>query len=264
MEIITSKDNNKIKYLRALNSKKSRNSDHVFVAEGIKFVSESLKEKVSIKFVMISNDILDKEETNDLIETLRKEKIDFFICEESIFSSITDTINSQGILAVISKLENKKEEILTDYKFIVLCDRIQDPGNLGTIIRTSDAFGPAAVILNKGCVDVYNSKVVRATAGSMFRVPFIIGDETQEILEYLKKYEYKIISTVIRSELSFDDIEKSEKICLVIGNEGQGISWEIKEASDINITIKMDGRAESLNASIAAGICIYEIRKKLL
>lgn len=264
MEIITSKDNSKIKYLRALNSKKGRNSDHVFVAEGIKFVNESLLEDVCVKFVLISNNILGRKETNNLIEILKKESIDFFVCEDSIFGSVSETINSQGILAVISKLENKKEEILKDYKFIVLCDRIQDPGNLGTIIRTSDAFGPAAVVLNKGCVDVYNPKVVRATAGSMFRVPFIIGDETQEILEYLKESGYKIISTVVHSEFSFDNIEKSEKICLVIGNEGQGISREIRDSSDINITIKMEGRAESLNASIAAGICIYEIRKKLL
>ncbi len=264
MEIITSKDNSKIKYLRSLNSKKFRNNDRVFIAEGIKFVNESLTEKVDIKFVLISHNILEKTETNKLIETLKKRGIDFFICEDAIFSSLSETINSQGILAVILKLEQKKQDILTDYKFIVLCDRIQDPGNLGTIIRTSDAFGPAAVILNKGCVDVYNPKVVRASAGSMFRVPFIIGDETQEILKYLRESGYRIISTVVNSDYSFDNIDNSEKICVVIGNEGHGVSQEIRDSSDINITIKMDGRAESLNASIAAGICIYEIRKKLL
>jgi len=264
MEMITSKDNNKIKYIRLLNSKKGRNSDHAFVAEGIKFVNESLTEKVDIEFVLISNHILEKKETNDLVEALNKSGINFYVCEDGIFNSVSETINSQGILAVVSKLEQKKEKILENYKFIVLCDRIQDPGNLGTIIRTSDAFGSAAVILNKGCVDVYNPKVIRASAGSMFRVPFIIGDETTEIINYLKQARYKIVSTVINSDYSFDDVEKSEKICVVIGNEGQGVSEEIRESSDINITIKMDGRAESLNASIAAGICIYEIRKKLL
>jgi len=264
MEVITSKDNNKIKYIRSLNSKKIRNEDSSFVVEGIKFVNESLTEKRNIKFVLISNNILEKEETKNLILILINENIDFFVCEDFIFNSISETINSQGILAIISKLEQNKERILTDCKFLVLCDRIQDPGNLGTIIRTADAFGSAGIILNEGCVDVYNSKVIRASAGSMFRVPFIMGDDTEEIISDLKKARYKIISTVVSSDYSFDDVEKSEKICLVIGNEGQGVSQEIRDSSDVNITIKMDGRAESLNASIAAGICIYEIRKKLL
>lgn len=264
MEIIKSKDNSKIKYIRSLNIKKNRENDNTFVVEGIKFVWESIDENADIKFVLISESISQKKEILELIQILKHKLIEYFLCEDNIFNGVTGTINSQGILSIVTKSSYSKEIILNNYKFIVLCDRIQDPGNLGTIIRTSDAFGPAAVILNRGCVDVYNPKVVRATAGSMFRVPFIIGEENQEILEYIKRAGFKIISTVINSDYSFDNIDKFNKICVVIGNEGQGISQEIIEASDINITIKMNGRAESLNASIAAGICIYEIRKKLL
>jgi len=264
MEIIKSKENSKIKYIRSLNTKKSRENDRAFVVEGIKFVGESIKENADTKFVLISESSSLRNEVSDLIQILKEKEIEFFICEENIFNSIAETINAQGVLSVVSKAVYDKLKVLNDYKFIVMCDRIQDPGNLGTIIRTADAFGPAAVIMNKGCVDVYNSKVVRATAGAMFRVPFIIGETSEEIIDIVKTAGFKIISTVVSSEYSFEDIIESEKICVVIGNEGQGISQEIIEASDMNITIKMNGRAESLNASIAAGICIYEIRKKLL
>lgn len=264
MEIIKSKDNSKIKYIRSLNARKSRENDSSFVVEGIKFVGESINENAAIKFVLISESASLKNEVIDLIQILKEKEIEFYLCEDNIFNSIAETINAQGVLSVVIKNNYNKEKILNDYKFIVMCDRIQDPGNLGTIIRTSDAFGPAAVIMNKGCVDVYNPKVVRATAGAMFRVPFIIGETSEEIIESVKKSGFKIISTVIDSEYSFENINECEKICVVIGNEGQGISREIIEESDLNITIKMNGRAESLNASIAAGICIYEIRKKLL
>lgn len=265
MDVIRSKDNSKIKYVRSLNNKKNRETD--FVIEGYKLVEEAIyemTEKSEIKFILINENETDKNEFFRFIDLLKSNEVNYYLCDNKVFNSVADTINAQGILAVASKKVYDKNIILTNNKFIIMCDRIQDPGNLGTIIRTADAFGPSAVILNKGCVDIYNSKVVRAAAGALFRVPFIIGDTSSEIILYLKNTGYKIISTVVDSDYSFNDIEKSEKICVVIGNEGQGVSQEILDYSDLNITIEMTGRLESLNASIAAGISIYEIRKKLL
>jgi TrmH family RNA methyltransferase len=265
MDVIKSKDNSKIKYVRSLNNKKNRETD--FVVEGYKLVEEAIyemTEKSEIKFILISESEANKNEFYGFADILKSKEIDYYLCDNKVFNSVADTINSQGILAVAAKKVYNKEDILTDNKFIIMCDRIQDPGNLGTIIRTADAFGPAAVILNKGCADIYNPKVVRAAAGALFRVPFITGDAGNEIISYLKNTGYKIISAVVDSNYSFNDIEKSEKICVVIGNEGQGVSQEILDYSDLKITIKMTGRLESLNASIAAGISIYEIRKKLL
>ncbi len=188
--------------------------------------------------------------------------ITYFVSAESVFNSVSDTVTSQGIIAVVNKTTHKIEEVLNTYNFIVFCDRIQDPGNLGTVIRTAEALGPAALVLNKGCVDIYSPKVVRASAGAIFRVPFIYGEE--DFIDFLKEQGFYIVSTVVDSELSFEDMEKQEKICLIIGNEGQGVSRGITSKSHMEITIKMTGRAESLNASVAAGISIYEIRKKLL
>lgn len=264
MDIIKSKDNSKIKFIRSLNSKKFRDEANAFIVEGIKFVNEAIKEKVNIKYILISQSAVDKVEVKTLMEFSMRNNIDTFICDDGVFKDTAETINAQGVLAVINKRDYDSEKILKQHNFVVMCDRIQDPGNLGTIIRTADAFGPAAVVLNKGCVDVFNSKVVRASAGAIFRVPFVNVDSDLENLQNLKELGFTIISTVVDSKLSFDDMEKMEKICVVIGNEGQGVSQEILNDSHMNITIKMSGRAESLNASIAAGISIYEIRKKLL
>ena len=264
MEIITSRDNSKIKYVRSLNSKKSREQSCSFVVEGIKFVRETILESSDVKFILSSNSSLQKNEVAEIISICQSKELECFVAEDEIFNSITDTINAQGILAVVNKPDYARDRVIQSSNFIILCDRIQDPGNLGTIIRTADAFGPAIVLLNKGCVDPYNSKVVRATAGALFRVPVLTDLNNDEIFEILKSNDFKMISTVVKSDYSFDDVEKLNKICVVIGNEGSGVSREIQENSEINITIKMSGRSESLNASIAAGISIYEIRKKLL
>ncbi|MDF2616542.1 MAG: rRNA methylase-like protein [Sedimentibacter sp.] len=263
MDLITSKDNLKIKYVRSLSAKKFRDQENSFVVEGIKFVREAITEKANISFVLFSESALDKSEAKAIEHELNNVNAEIITCTDNVFDSAADTINAQGVLAVIKKNDTDDLKLLKDFKFAVMCDRIQDPGNLGTIIRTADAFGPAAVIMNKGCVDEYNPKVVRASAGAIFRGNFIHGDD-EEIISGLYEQGFKVYSTVVESDFTFEDIEKSEKICVVIGNEGQGVSREIVDASSMNITIKMSGRAESLNASIAAGISIYEIRKKLL
>lgn len=262
MDIVKSKDNKKIKYVKALSTKKHRDEENAFIIEGVKYINEAIKEKVHIIYLIFLENALKKQDVKNLYDSAISLSLNIIVCEASVFNYLADTINSQGVIAVI----NKKESIhtLDDYNFVIFCDRIQDPGNLGTIIRTADAFGPACVVLNKGCVDPYNPKVVRATAGAIFRVPIISIDENEEIINKLENTDFKIISTVVNSNKSFNNIASMKKICLVIGNEGQGVSQEIVNKSHEIITIKMTGNAESLNASIAAGISIYEIRKKLL
>jgi TrmH family RNA methyltransferase len=264
MDIIRSRENNRIKLVRSLNSRKNREDEGAFVVEGMKFVREALKENSEIEFILISEGVMGRNETDLILDELYLKDIVFYVCEEKIFDNTADTINSQGILAVVKKHRYDLENVLKESRFIVFCDRIQDPGNLGTIIRTADAFGPASVVLNRGCVDAYNQKVVRATAGAVFRVPIVTDCEDEEIIASLKEAGFKIISSVVESEYSFNEMEKAERICVVIGNEGQGVSKYITDNSEMSITIRMTGRAESLNASIAAGIIIYETRKKLL
>ncbi len=261
MDIIKSKDNNKVKYIRNLNLKKFRDGENAFVVEGIKFVGEAA-EWADIKFLLISEEVYNKKEVTDIRKLIDEEKV--IVCTDQVFGSVADTINAQGILAVLNKNTVNPNDVIDKSNFIIMCDRIQDPGNLGTIVRIADAFGPSLLLLNKGCVDVYNPKVVRASAGAIFRVPIIYFEHDMQPINIMKEKGFYIVSTVVDSEYSFDDLEERNKICLVVGNEGQGVSQEIINNSDISVTIKMSGRAESLNASVAAGISIYEIKKKLL
>ena len=262
MDIITSKDNIKIKYVRSLNLKKFRDEENAFLVEGIKFVEEAINENADIKLLLVSEEALNKSEVKKLIDSIDESKA--VVCTAQVFNSAADTVNAQGVLAVINKNTAFQNDIIDKFNFIIMCDRIQDPGNLGTIIRTADAFGPAALLINKGCVDIFNPKVVRASAGAIFRVPLIHSKDDLEVINIMKDKGFYIVSTVVDSEYYIDNIEKRNKICIVIGNEGQGVSQDLIDYSDISVTIKMTGKAESINASVAAGICIYEIRKKLL
>nr|WP_246542850.1 RNA methyltransferase [Fusibacter paucivorans] len=149
-------------------------------------------------------------------------------------------------------------------RFVVYLDRIQDPGNLGTIIRTADAAGVDAIVLNRGCVDVFNSKVLRSTAGSILNVRLIHADSDDAAISALRQKQFKMIVTDLQSDFDYNDNRAyREKNCLVIGNEGSGVSEKIKAEADVRISIPIYGKAESLNASIAAGILIYKIKSIL-
>lgn len=258
--MIESKDNKKIKHIKSLNQKKYRIKNKEYYIEGIKSIKESLFEKADIKYILINEKVKDNIDIKKIVEMCDECNLDYTYVEKNIFAKITNTVNSQGIICVIKVKDHNKEDLLLNKTLIIYCDRIQDPGNLGTIIRTADAFGPAVVFLSKGCVDTFNPKVVRAAASALLRIP-VLNDSCDEILPLLKEMKYLIISTVTDSEKTFKDITNTERICLVIGNEGQGISEQIKQLSDLNVTIKMTGNSESLNASVAAGISIYELRK---
>ncbi len=261
--LIKSKDNQKIKLVRSLDNKKNRDLQSLYVIESIKLIEEAIKNNIAFEFVFMSESLSNKTDSLNLIKTFNEKKIEYHLIEDNLFKDLSNTVNSQGIIGIAKKPNNNIESIIKNNNFIVFCDMLQDPGNLGTIIRTADAFGPCAVILSPSCVDAYNDKTVRACAGAIFRVPIIEIKNSLDFMKSLKEQEFSIISTVVDSDKSFEDIDKPNKICLVIGNEGNGVSKELKDVSDTCITIKMTGQTESLNASIAAAISIYEIRKKL-
>ena len=259
--MVESKENKKIKYLKSLNLKKHRLNNNQYFIEGIKLVNEALRIKAKIQYILINEIDINNDEILKIVNECNKFNIEYYIVKQKIFKELSSTVNSQGIIAIVNISKYNFEEIIGNSKMIIFCDRIQDPGNLGTIVRTTEAFGPGAVILSPGCVDVYNPKTVRSTAGALLRMPILNCLCSEQTLLTLKNNGFKIISTVVNASKSFEDIEKFDKICLVIGNEGKGVSQNIKELSDSCIKINMTGKTESLNASIAAGICIYEISK---
>ena len=179
-----------------------------------------------------------------------------------VFGLLTDVVNPQGMLAVIEK-RSSEDEINYTEDVIVVLDGIQDPGNLGTILRTVDSVGLSQIVLSKTSVDAYNPKVVRSTMGAIFRVKIIEAENLVETLKNMKKHKFKVVATSLSGSESIYKMDYNKKV-IVIGNESKGVSKEILDVSDSKIKIPMLGKTESLNASIATGVILYEyVRRKV-
>ena len=261
MQRISSKDNEFIKHIKKLKDKKYRDESNEYIIEGIKLIEEAINEKANIKQIVICEEC---GKTQEIPKKLMYEIASYecIYVTENIFTNITDVKNPQGILAIIEK-NNSKTEI--DYKedIIVALDDIQDPGNWGTIHRTIDSIGVRQILLSKGTADSYNPKVVRSTMGAILRVKIIECDDLVKNLKEVKKHKYELVVTSLQTDNNIYDINYHKKV-IVIGNEANGVSKEIQNIADKKVKIPMLGKTESLNASVATGIVLYEyVRQKI-
>lgn len=261
MQTITSKDNELIKHIRKLKDKKYRDESNEYVVEGVKLVEEAVKENVKIKQIIVCEDTTRTYEipTHIMLEIAKYECISV---SDKIFNIITQVTNPQGIMAIIEKnAQNAKIDYTQD--IIVVLDDVQDPGNLGTILRTVDSIGLNQIIVSKGTADAFNSKVVRSTMGAIFRIKIIEVENLAQAIKEMRKHHFKLMVTSLQTKNSIYDIDFNKKI-IVIGNEANGVSKEIQDMADEKAKIPMLGRTESLNASVAAGVVMYEyVRQKL-
>lgn len=261
MQVITSKDNELIKDIKKLKEKKYREAFGKYIIEGIKLVGEAIQEKADIENVIVCEEcmnegIFDKKLMYEIA------KLNCVSVTSKVFQTITDVSNPQGILAVVKRQE-KITKINYDEDIIVVLDGIQDPGNLGTILRTVDSANLKQIVVSNETADAFNSKVVRSTMGAIFRVNLIKSDDLIRDLVDMKEHGFDVVVTSLDTKDSIYDIKYMKKV-IVIGNEANGVSKEVQELADNKVIIPMLGKTESLNASVAAGIMIYEyVRAKL-
>jgi len=261
---ISSKENEKIKYTKSLLKSKNRHIENKYIVEGYRIITQALDINASIDYVVFNDDFSNKKEFINITEILKSKRIPVYKTTNKLFKDLVDTENTQGILAVINSKENILENELNDEtKFVLILDRIQDPGNMGTIIRTADAAGVDLIIALKGSVDIYNPKVIRSTMGSIFNMKVINSDE-ENTIEILKNKRFNIVSSYLDTDNYYNNVEYGDKVALVIGNEANGISNGIIKKSNILVKIPIYGSAESLNAAISSGILMYEIKKYLV
>lgn len=237
--LITSVNNEHIKELSKLKEKKYRDKLGLFLIEGEHLINEALRENLITEIFALENTNYNYNNITYVTENVMKKL------------SSTDSIPK-----VIGVSKKRKEENIGDR--ILILEDIQDPGNLGTIIRSSVAFNIDTLILSPKSVDLYNSKVIRSTEGMIFHLNIIVRD-LESIIKDLKKDNYLILGTNVNNGINIKDINIPNKYALIIGNEGKGMSSEISNLCDKNIYIKMNERVESLNASVAASILLYEI-----
>ncbi len=261
MQVITSKDNEMIKNIRKLKDKKYRDTANQYMVEGIKLIEEAIQEGAKIDKIVVCEECV---KDNTLEQNLLYEiaKHDCIYVSEKIFATLTDVSTPQGILAVINK-ESSEDSIDYNQEMIVILDGIQDPGNLGTILRTVDSVGLNQIIVSSHTADAYNPKVVRSTMGAIFRVKVIESTNLVQTIKNIKKHRFKILATSLQTEKSIFDVEYNKK-AIIIGNEANGVTDEILAVSDIQAKIPMLGKTESLNASVATGVILYEyVRQKM-
>ncbi len=248
---ITSAQNEYIKSLSKLKSKKHREEAGLFIAEGEHLLQMLNLSDFEINDVVMSESYYEKNQD--------KLSCDIILVPDSLLEKISDTKTPQGVVAVVKLPDNNKSIAGGRY---IYCDNLQDPGNVGTVIRTADAFSFDGVILSKDSADVYSPKVIRSSQGSIFNIS-IIRDADIEDIKISKQNGFKITSTALYGEcVKLKDIKISKNQIFVIGNEGSGVSKEILDISDEIAYIPMSGKAESLNAGVASSILMYEVASR--
>lgn len=252
MEIITSKKNKTIQMLRSLNTQKGRAENGLFIAEGEHMVTEALKSNYKLETLICDIDKADK------FAYLIAEDKPCIYAKSDVFQSICDTKCPQGISVALSM----------DYSSnsfgekIVLLNAVQDPGNVGTIIRTADAVGFTDVIIDEACADIYNPKTLRSTMGSIFHINCHRVSNLEAVIEQLKNDQYSVYATEIGGQSYFNRDKDNNKIAIIFGNEGNGVEEQIKNMATHTYSLPMEGKAESLNVAVACGIMIYDILRR--
>lgn len=259
-DIITSTSNNHIKRLSNLLKKgKLRKTEGQYVIEGRKMFLEFLSDdRDSIVTVYATREFIDQ------LDDINKGLLDATQClvlDDKVFQSVAETVTPQGVIAIVKSKSYELEDFVKKESLkILMLDDLRDPGNLGTIVRTSEAAGIDLIILSDESVDITSPKVVRSTMGAMNRVPYIYTPSLVDTINQIRenRSDFKVFATALDSSISYKDADYGKCFAIVIGNEANGVSKEVLENTDKNIIIPMYGNVESLNAAIAAAVVMFE------
>ena len=253
MKRIESTQNALVKHWKKLvTQRKEREKTEEYLVEGFHLVEEALKHKEQIVQVIVREGV-------DLPLLWAIDEVPLVYVNDAVAKEIAETEKSQGVFAHCKQRPIPEDEQY-DWRKVLLVDAVQDPGNIGTMIRTADAAGIDAVILGKGCVDAFNPKSLRSAQGSHFHIPVIRGD-LMEWIENLQADGVRVYGTSLEESISYREIEKSDAFALIVGNEGSGINPQILAKTDQNVIIPILGGAESLNVAVATGILLYAFVK---
>ncbi|MBU7007206.1 TrmH family RNA methyltransferase [Phosphitispora fastidiosa] len=262
VEVITSRQNSLVKLVRGLGSRRAREAEGVFVIEGPKVIKEALVSGVSPEKIIVSQRALEHRAAAELVNgaDLHAEVI---MVSDEVMEYMSETETPPGLLGLVRMPEAGLAGLSAlktgPRALLVIIDGVQDPGNVGTVIRAADAFGADAVVTTGGCADIYNGKVLRAAMGSVFHLPVVRDAEPAELQEFLKDRGITVAATSPgENAISLSEARLAWPLAVVFGSEARGVSPEFREAAGILVRIPMPGRAESLNVAVAAGITLYE------
>ena len=254
--MITSSSNPQVKLMMQLNKKaKTRYEQRVFVVEGMKMCLEVPKERIQ-KLYFSESFFLDIEKRRPW------EGFPYEVLSDAVFQSVSDTKTPQGILCLAKMPQYALKDLLGQRPHLLVLEDIQDPGNLGTMIRTGEGAGVTGVVMSKATVDIFHPKVIRSTMGSLFRGPFYIAEDLTGTVSALKEKGVVFYAAHLKGKLSYQEADYGKPCGFLIGNEGNGLSTDIASFADAYIHIPMEGSVESLNAAIAAALLMYEAKRQ--
>lgn len=260
-DMITSSSNQKVKQVIQWQTKaKERKSAGIFLTEGFKMFEEAPEE--NIREIYVSESALERCRAKRIL-TEKLERVGYETVSPEIYRRMSDTQSPQGILCVVKQPKHRLEQLLeVPSPLIVVLENLQDPGNLGTIIRTGEGAGITGVIMSAGTVDIFNPKVIRATMGSVFRVPFLYVDDLKDTIRQLEACGVHTYAAHLEGKKYYDSFSFREGTAFLIGNEGNGLTRETADLAEEYIKIPMEGRVESLNAAIATSLLMYEAHRQ--
>lgn len=258
--MISSTSNEKIKHVAKLVKSAGERKDlGVFVVEGERICREIPKDRFIEGY--ISESFLKKSGIAETSDGVTFNGLGYTAVSDQVYKKMSDTVKGQGILAVAGQLNKDPIDFVDEFEDgdvkLLLLENIQDPGNLGTMIRTAEAAGFDGIITDKNTVDVYNPKVIRSTMGGIFRMPVMAADDFADMLSQLRIRDIKLYGAILEGSVDFRKAEYSNRLGILIGNEGNGLTNEARLLSDVHVRIPMKGQVESLNAAVAASVLMY-------
>jgi RNA methyltransferase, TrmH family len=259
---ITSRDNSIIKHLRALSDPKHRKKELVFLIEGVKMVEEALRDKAGVTMIVASPALV-QHHGKGVIKLAENRSIDILWISDRLIDGISESKTPQPVMAVVAMKEHSEDKLFAhSSKLIVICHQLQDPGNLGTIIRTVEAVGAAGIAITPHTVDPYSAKVIRASMGSILRLPVVRIGDSSAFVKLCKQKGFQTVAAVVTGEKSHFDIDFKKPTVIILGQESAGLSQDIMAEVDLRVRIPMVETIDSLNVATSSAVVLYEAMRQ--
>ncbi len=259
---ISSKDNSVIKYLRSLSDPKHRKNERAFLIEGVKMVEEALRDKAAVTMVVAATSLV-QHHGKGVLKLAESRPSDIIWISDKLMDVISESKTPQPLMAVVTIREHDEDELFAhSSKLIVVAHQLQDPGNLGTIIRTAEAVGAAGIVLSPNTVDPFSAKAVRASMGSILRLPVIRIGEVSIFIQVCKQKGFQVAATVLTGDKTHFDVDLKKPTVIILGQEGAGLPQDIMDSVDVRVRIPIAETIDSLNVATSAAVILYEAMRQ--
>jgi TrmH family RNA methyltransferase len=265
-ELISSRGNKTVKYLRSLSLPRNRQKEKVFLVEGVRIIEEAVERAKCIRKLIVTPHASNDDRIAALIDGVEEDGIEVVWVADRVMDYICETRTNQGVMALAGAIEFDEADLgKGQLPLVALCHQLQDPGNMGTIIRVAEAAGAGGVVTTPGTVDCYNPKALRATMGSIFRLPVVRMGSLEDAVSHFKDNGYQVAAAMVSAKTYYHEVDFSKPTVVLFGQEGSGLPVEAGMLSDVQISIPMATMMDSLNVASAASVILYEaVRQRLV